>query len=51
MRRALIIACAVLFGTVLFQIYAPKALYLTQAGHTWITWRADLEVMAPTLFR
>ena len=22
-----------------------------QAGHSWITWRADLEVMAPTLFR
>ena len=22
-----------------------------QAGHSWITWRADLEVLAPTLFR
>ncbi|MBR4788609.1 MAG: endo-1,4-beta-xylanase Z, partial [Bacteroidales bacterium] len=22
-----------------------------QAGHSWITWRADLEVLAATLFR
>ena len=22
-----------------------------QAGHTWVTWRADLEVMAPQLFK
>ena len=23
----------------------------TQAGHSWITWRADLQTLAPTLFR
>ncbi|MBR1488917.1 MAG: hypothetical protein IJ603_08605 [Bacteroidales bacterium] len=22
-----------------------------QAGHSWATWRADLQVLAPTLFR
>ena len=22
-----------------------------QAGHSWTTWRADLEVLAPTLFK
>ena len=22
-----------------------------QAGHSWTTWRADLETLAPTLFR
>ena len=22
-----------------------------QAGHSWTTWRADLQVLAPTLFR
>lgn len=33
-----------------YRVIADQA-HRAQAGHSWITWRADLEVLAPTLFR
>lgn len=28
-----------------------RKMVFTQAGHSWTTWRADLEKLAPTLFK